>query len=120
MNTRAKGNRIRRKAIDMLTEDGFNIAIIERTGRFIFPKDAYGLFDLLALSSEDRKPILFQITANKPHSHKALTKFAKEYKSIGVCQLVWTDGKGFHNYIYGADKPVKVKLYFDGTWKDED
>jgi hypothetical protein len=110
MNTRAKGNRIRRKAIDMLTRDGFNVAIIERTGRFIFPKDAYGLFDLLAIT-ENNMPLLIQITCNTPHSHKKLKAFSKEYgKYIGVTQLVWKDKKGFTNYVYLNDGVNYVRV----------
>ena len=50
MNTRAKGNRARRNAIEQLQRDGFEVAIVERTGKFIKDKDAFGIGDLLAIS----------------------------------------------------------------------
>lgn len=75
-NKRQKGNRNRRKAIDILTNEGWTVGIVERTGRFIFPKDLYGLFDLVAVKG--CSVLFLQISTNRPHSHKPFKEFRKK------------------------------------------
>jgi hypothetical protein len=109
--SRAKGNKARRRAIEMLEQDGFQVAIVERTGKFIKDKDMFGLFDLVAIQ-EYNLPLFIQVTCNKPHTHKKYFEFDKKYgKQVQVLQLVWMDRKGFVNYIYNNNKFVKVPLY---------
>lgn len=87
---RAKGNKNRRKTINQLEEEGFLVAIVERTGRFIFPKDMFGLFDLVAIN---KSSIIFvQVSTNRPHSHKSYKLFRKEIPDfIRVEQWCWYD-----------------------------
>lgn len=75
---RAKGNRSRRKVIELLESEGYEVAITERTGRFIFPKDMFSLFDLVCIKYA--QPIKFvQVSTNKPHPHKAFKAFRNKY-----------------------------------------
>lgn len=105
-NKRAKGNRVRRFVIDFLEKQGYIVAIVERTGRFIFPKDMFGLFDLISLKNDDIKFI--QVTCNKPHSHKRLQNFSEQYSSIAIEQWVWVDRKGFDVYSYEQGQVVRL------------
>lgn len=113
MNTRAKGNRVRRKAIEQLQSDGYEVAIVERTGRFIKEKDAFGIGDLLAINERhDIRPLLIQVTCNKPHTHKPYIEFNKKYwNTICAIQMVWKDNEGFTMYIYGNEGKMKKIKY---------
>jgi hypothetical protein len=110
LNTRAKGNRARIKAIKVLEQDGFKVAVVERTGRFIKERDAFGIGDLLAII-DNRPPLLIQVTCNKPHTHKLYKEFAKEF-GVFICpiQMVWIDNEGFMMYIYTHEgKLIKTR-----------
>jgi hypothetical protein len=102
-NSRAKGNRNRRKTIEALEKAGWEVAIIERTGRFIFPKDAFGLFDLLAVKYAEM-PILVQVSTNKPHTHKAYKAFRAKHDPhvmhLRIEQWCWLDRKGVKKWQY--------------------
>ena len=106
-HTRNKGNRVRRFNIAILEAQGYNVAIVERTGRFIFPKDMYNLFDLCAVNNKEIKFI--QVTCNKPHSHKKLKDFSKIYPTTINEQWVWVDRKGFDVYVYIQGQMTRVK-----------
>ena len=104
MNSRAKGSKIRKKCIDLLEGQGYEVAIIERTGRFITEKDAFGVGDLLALNKNHPKPSMIQVTCTKPHTHLLYSEFAKKfYDSIELFQYVWIKRKGFKIYHYLKD-----------------
>jgi hypothetical protein len=104
MKTRSKGNRARLKAIKELEQNGYTVAVVERTGRWIKEKDAFGLFDLLCVRSTN--PVLFvQVACNKPHNHMRFRKFKLDYDgplvSHFMCeQWVWVDRKGWKKYRY--------------------
>ena len=114
VNTRNKGNRARRKAIQTLESDGFTVAVVERTGKFIKDKDAFGVGDLLAIQS-GFSPLLVQVTCNKPHTHKAYKEFSKQFfPKVQLIQMVWVDGKGFRNFIYDKEGRIKkVDMWVD-------
>lgn len=84
----------------MLEEEGYKVAIVERTGRFIFPKDAFGLFDLLALGGMETR--LIQVSTNKPHPHKAFKKFREQnpYCPVIFEQYCWIDGGKLKRWEY--------------------
>jgi hypothetical protein len=101
VNSRNKGSRIRRLCINLLEEQGFSVAVVERTGRFIQQKDAFGVGDLLAINKYRDKPVLIQVTTNKPHTHLLYSEFSKNYAHIiDLYQYVWIDRKGFKIYHY--------------------
>ena len=106
MQTRVKGWRHRREATKYYEDRGYAVAVVERTGRFIKEKDAFGLFDLLAVSKD--KVILIQVTSNRPHPHYKLQEFANKYASehLIIMQLVWIDGDGFKEYYYNGRENI--------------
>lgn len=110
MKTRRKGNRHRLEIIEWLTfNKKLNVAIIERTGRFVTPKDAYGLFDLMAID-DDCNLYLIQCSTNQPHTHHLLAAFKKRYKKFIIKQYV----------SYDREDEFKVFDYKDdGTWETE-
>lgn len=92
INTRNKGNMARRKAIALLEEDGWDVAIIERTGRFIKEKDAFGVGDLLAF--KQGHCLLVQVTCTKPHTQAPYRAFIKKHGSeyVSLWQMVYLKG----------------------------
>jgi hypothetical protein len=91
MNTRAKGNRNQQKAIKWLKADGWEVAIVERTSRFIKEKDAFGVADLCCLKQGH---VLFvQVTSNKPHGHAKYRAFIRRFGSefVSMWQVVVID-----------------------------
>lgn len=99
MNNRRKGNRAVRKAIDILKLEGYRVSKVEATYKYAREKDAFGLFDIIAICQEG--PVKFiQITNSAPHTHKPYDEFAEAYPHIAVEQWVWISHKGFKKYIY--------------------
>ena len=99
MNTRAKGNRNRKKTIDLFESDGWTVSVIERSGRHVKEKDCFGLFDLAAFKGHQ---IAFvQVTSNRPHSHKKFRQWKQNHgKNVSVIQVVWVDRKGHKFFEY--------------------
>lgn len=87
------------------------MAIIERFGRFIKEKDAFGLFDLLAVKG--RSMALIQVTSNNPHVHRNFQEWAKEHASdnVKVLQVVFKDRAGHKVYEYHQDGKKTVELF---------
>ena len=100
MHTRVKGNIARQKVIKYMEERGFETGIVERTGRFIFPKDLFNIFDLFSCGSFNI--FLIQVASNKPHTHKKFIEFIKKHPCLDgdVFQFVWKDRKGFKIFQY--------------------
>lgn len=107
--TRAKGNRYRNSLIELLERKGLNVGIVERTGRFVTPKDLYSLFDLIALS-DDGEVQLIQNSSYHPHVHKTLDDFKKRYKNLVIRQYFWKDSRHYARYTYRGD----------GTWEKKE
>lgn len=94
MNTRAKGTRNRKKTLDHLTAQGWLVGVVERTGRFIFPKDLFSLFDICCIKKN--KVLFVQVATNRPHTHKVYKAFRKKVcckKYILIEQWCWYDYK---------------------------
>ena len=113
MKTRVKGNRVRRAAIEKLTEEGFQAAVIERTGKFIDEKDAFGIGDLLAIGRgfHDETWIeIIGVTCNRPHVHKPYMEFAKKFAAqyFHIEQWVWFDRKGWKIYRYDREGSYEI------------
>jgi len=100
VDTNSKGWRSRNKCIKWLESIGFSVAIIERTGRFVTPKDAFGLFDILAVYKNHT--LLIQVASNKPHTHHKLQEFANKFggSNLFIVQYVWEDHNGQKVYLY--------------------
>lgn len=108
-NKRAKGLRNQKKIIDELENDGWLVAVVERTGRFIKVKDMFGLFDLVAIKKHKVKFI--QASTNVPHTHKHLLSFAIQFahKNLEIIQFTWFDRRGFKVFNYTWNKGMLVE-----------
>ena len=96
--TRAKGNRARLELVKNFEAHGYDVAIVERTGRFIKIKDAFGLFDLCVWRGDE--VAFVQVTCNRPHSHKSYKEFSKTHHNAHVLQFVKIDGGTWDAYSY--------------------
>jgi len=98
--SRALGNRTVKKLVDLLEGEGWLVSRVERTGRFIKEKDAFGLFDLLCINKDEL--LLIQSTTTKPHTHKVYVEFSTKYPvpSVKYEQWVWCKRKGWRRYVY--------------------
>lgn len=102
---RQKGNRQRRRCIALLTYFGWDLDVVEKTGKFVKVKDLYGLFDLIALNKSKVQILLIQVTSSEPHNHSKLAEFAQKFSvpAIRIMQFVWIDRKGFDVFEYWKD-----------------
>lgn len=103
MRTRDKGNRIQRKLIEQMQEDGFLVSKSERGGKFNTEKDLFGLFDLVAIDYTTHKGVVhfIQVTTNRPHTHKKYQEFVDTLEPQAVVtQHVWYDRKGWKVFRY--------------------
>lgn len=105
MKTKSKGNRIQRKLIEELVNEGYLISKAERGGKFNTEKDLFGLFDLVGVFDTD---IYFiQVTTNRPHSHKHYQEFVDTLDPNAIIvQYVYYDRKGWKVWYYTkGEKP---------------
>lgn len=109
-NTRAKGNKAVRRAIELHNVHGYDVARVERTGKFIKEKDCFGIGDILILHPT-ALPCMAQVTCNKPHVHKPYIKFAMKYEMIKCIQMVWVDRTGWKIYYYNHDGSYEAIQY---------
>ena len=63
MNNRAKGRRNETKARDLLVLEGFSVQLTPMPSKFSLQNDLFGLWDLMAVSSE--KIRFIQVKSNK-------------------------------------------------------
>ena len=100
MNTRGKGNRSRRACIELLQHQGFEVDVVEKTGKWFKVKDMFSLFDLVAVRKSDGSVLFIQVSTNGHHPHKSLAEFKSHFPHLGIRQYVWHDRKGFVLYHY--------------------
>jgi hypothetical protein len=105
---RQKGSRIRKAAMDLLQIAGFQVAVVERTGRFIKEKDMFGLFDIAGIKRGCM--VLVQVTTNRFHKHKPYEEFSLAFPNGGIeyWQMVWKDRKGWYFYQYKDGKTLDM------------
>jgi hypothetical protein len=106
---RAKGNRHRLELIRVLEGLGWRVAVVERTGRFVSPKDAFGLFDLFCIRKDN--VLLVQCATNRPHPHQPFMDFAALCPlGVWVEQWVRNDYGGWtrHSYTAGGRMTTSV------------
>jgi len=104
VNSRVKGSRNQRKCIIQFENDGYEVAIVERTGKFLKEKDAFGLFDIACMNKNTT--VWVQITTNRNHPHKKFMKFSEEHQQVDTAyeQWVWIDHKGWRIFEYKRGK----------------
>ncbi len=103
MNYRSRGNRIQRKLILELQQDGFIVSKVEQTGLYTKETDMFGLFDLCCLRED--KLLMVQVTAGKaPHTHKRYVEFSLKYDltSLFFEQWWWRPRIGWKVFEYGS------------------
>lgn len=107
VNSRNKGNRNQRKAIEYFESSGYLVSKAERTGKFEKEKDLFGLFDLACIKKGEM--LLVQVTTNRPHTHKFYKEFSKKYHNNGVefWQIVWYDRKGWRKFLYKLGNAIE-------------
>lgn len=101
VNTRQKGNRSVRKARDYYEEQGWKTDVVEKTGKFIFEKDLYGLFDVVGIKKN--QVIFVQVKTNRPPTREPFKDFAKDYagKNLRIQSYTWYDRRGpiIHSFL---------------------
>lgn len=91
MNTHAKGNRNKNKTKEYLQNQGYIVADVEKSGRFIKEKDAFGFCDLIAICPLDT--IFCQVKSNGVKINDARDIASALPKPPGIKWLVfnWKD-----------------------------
>lgn len=114
-NSRVKGNRSRRKAIEYYEHLGWTIDVCERTGRFIKYKDLFAKinnhgFDLIGI--KNNKVILVQVKTNVLPNQGAYLDIASQFagENVIIESYTWFDIKG----------PVVVTYNNNGTISKND
>jgi len=103
MNYRTRGNRIQRKLILLLQQDGFMVSKVEQTGIYTKETDMWGLFDLACIRED--KLLMVQVTAGKsPHVHKGYKEFSLKYDlpSLHYQQWWWIPRVGWKVFEYAS------------------
>jgi hypothetical protein len=119
VQTRRKGNRNRLKAINVLKENGWEVDVVEKVGKWISPKDMFSIFDLCCIKKFNvnepyiKYPVqiaFIQIATGKPHSHKPFIDFSKKYYDprFLIAQIVFKDRK----------EPIQI-MYINGKVEKE-
>jgi len=97
VNTRRKGNRTRLEIIKHLIKNGYQVAIVERTGKFIKEKDAFGFVDLIAVNEKEMKLIQAKTNNKGKAEWLKMVEFLRNHPiSVLSCEI-WNkiDRKGF-------------------------
>lgn len=94
VQTRQKGNRSLRRAIEYYEADGWRIDKVEKTGKFIIDKDLFNLFDLVGV--KPNKSVYVQVKTNRPPPQKDFLEFSQQYAGthLFVESYTWYDRKG--------------------------
>lgn len=115
VNTRIKGNRTVRRAIDYYTAEGWLVDKVEKVGKWILHKDLFseacGIgFDLVGI--KQNQVIFIQAKTNlAPDQHKYFD-FAQKYCGPNLLaeMYVWHDGRGPVIYKFIKDGIIKTDL----------
>ena len=115
MNHRRAGADKKRQCAKELTEKGWLVGDVEKSGRMIKVKDLFGLFDLHAVRKGlgrliEPESLYVQVTRTTPHPHKAIQEWTDMYaaKTTIVEQWVWIARKGWKKYNYKPGEKHKV------------
>ncbi len=113
-NSRAKGNRTVRRAIEFYQQRGWLVDKVEKTSKFLKNKDLYSEycdgFDLIGIRKN--QTVLIQVKTNRPGKKDSYIDFAKKMAGTNllVQMITWYDAKGF----------VLQKFYSTGRVVTED
>ena len=88
VKTRVKGNRVRLLAIKELEKTGWQVGIVERTGRFIKDKDLFSLFDLCAIRDDQIRFVQIKSGGTGGMKHKIL-EFSERHPVPNVSWELW-------------------------------
>lgn len=115
MNTRIKGNRSVRQAMEYYTNQGWLVDKVEKVGKWILIKDLYGLFDLAGV--KNNQTVFVQVKTNLFPNKKRYLEFAKLYggKNLFIESYTWFDNKGAVVYRYLPEGYVKILC--DARWE---
>jgi Holliday junction resolvase len=97
INTIRKGNRTRREIIKWHQDNGYDVAIIERCGRYIKERDAFGIGDLLAIKGDEIKLIQSKTNSKEKKTQRLMEDFVKKHKNKNLVLELWNriDYRGF-------------------------
>lgn len=88
VNTRAKGNRIERKAVESLELQGYLVYRVRgSSNRFNQKNDIFGLFDLLCCKPNETK--LVQVKSSQKPNLKPFAEFKQNYPQFNVEIWIW-------------------------------
>lgn len=107
VNPKAKGYRTVAKCRKFYEGDGWKIANVEKTSRFIQEKDLFGLFDLIGIRKNE--VIFIQVKTNRKPKLTEYEEFAKKYCGDAIkCELyIWFDRKGPVVYKFTKTETIK-------------
>ena len=121
MNTRVKGNRSRRRAIEYYTSQGWLIDIVEKTGKWIVNKDLFseacGIgFDLVGI--KHNQVLFVQVKTNVAPQKKEYAQFANKYagENLLVEMFVWHDFRGIVIYEFYSNGSIQER---DLRWQNK-
>lgn len=106
-NSRAKGWRNQNKCINDFKDRGFDVAVVERGGKFLKEKDAFGLFDIACMDLGTTYWV--QVTTNRNHPHKPYIEFSEKHQQLGTTfqQFVWYDNDNWRIFTYKNGKKTE-------------
>jgi hypothetical protein len=110
MNYRTRGNKVQRKLILSLKEQGFIVSKVEQTGMYTKETDMFGLFDLCCIRED--KLLMVQVTGGKsPHTHKHYKEFSLKYDlpSVEYQQWWWIPRVGWKVWVYESGKHKVIR-----------
>jgi hypothetical protein len=115
MNTRIKGNRSVRRAIEYYTKEGWVVDKVEKVGKWILIKDLYGLFDLVGV--KNNRTVFIQVKTNLFPKKDLYFEFAKKFggKNLFVESYTWFDNKGEVVYRYLPERYTHIMC--DARWE---
>jgi Holliday junction resolvase len=112
MNTRQKGNRTRRKAVEYYESQGWKVDTVEKAGRFIVEKDLFASlgagFDLIGIKKN--LIVLIQVKTNNPPTRKKYLIFSEQYGGTNILieSYTWFDNDGYIVLRYLPTKDMVV------------
>ena len=110
INTRAKGNRIERKAVEHLEQQGFLVYRVRgSSNRFNQNNDIFSLFDIFCCKHSETR--LIQVKSSQKPNLKPFAEFKAKYPQFNVEIWVW---KSAHYRGVKSDKKW-IKLGWDIT-----
>jgi len=95
LNSRAKGNRLELKAVDLLASEGWSVYRVPPSRMFQLCQDIFNLWDILAM--KEGKVRLIQVRSNRTKDISEHRKFAElnRHDNLSYEVWVWKDRLGW-------------------------